>query len=218
MSTQSMPRPLSRRTRRTPPLLRVGPRPCDASGCKRREGLPRTSDVPRQQLIENHLVAGHGVPGEEIIEAAGIGFSAGEKSDPDDVSTSTIRQPCVFSAAPACEARRTRTVRYHKASATSRRRPWRASASSPRRTVSVSVLAWQDVLARRSSPTSMGKVFFRRSNLPCRDGKTNHMPDQPAHSFRMSPQITFAAKRRSARGAERTRNARGESGRGVPAE
>jgi hypothetical protein len=76
-------------------------------------------DIAQQQLTKDHHVASHVVAAEEVIKAAGIGFSAGEDRIQTDVSTSTIRRPCVSSPVLSGEARRERSVRHRAASATS---------------------------------------------------------------------------------------------------
>src|SRR5262245_7812332 len=132
--------------------------------------------VTNQQFPVNEIVTEHFIVGEQPVEAARIRFGPSQETDPDRCINKDTHAPRRLRAvlsrrldtsrAPGSVPRRARRRSYAA---------WRISASSPNRTVSVSVAARLTVRASWRSFSSMWSVFFIRMILPYHSIQNNRI-------------------------------------------
>jgi len=156
--------------------------------------------ISDQELTVDEIVAQHLVGRQELVESARKGLPAGQETDPDrgvdEDHYATRRLRAGFSRRRGAS----RTVGSEPNNA--RRRsyaPWRRSASSPKRTASVSVVAPLTFRASASSWSSMWSVFFIRTLLPYLYGRSNQRDDRSGggrgHGWSSSPEMGQVGRR-----------------------
>src|SRR5690349_5844426 len=135
------------------------------------EKLPPASAVANQKLAIYQLVPDHCVKRQQSVQLASVRSPLGKRTDPyrgiNKDHQATLRLTRGFSrrrgtsCAPGSLPRRAR--RRSEAA-------WRTSASSPKRTVSVSVAAPQARFACWNNSSSIFSVFFIHTILPYKYG------------------------------------------------